>query len=79
MWARRVVKFMRENPQNTKLAYKLFKPWTEYMGYKMGVVENPTIMGRLTNWIGTQLSYMVFDLYGGKRLLNKYNQVKVEK
>jgi hypothetical protein len=79
MWARSVVKFMRENPQNTKLAYKLFKPWTEYMGYKMGVVEKPTLMGRLTNWIGTQFSYMVFDLYGGKRLLNKYNQVKVEK
>ena len=79
MWARSVVKFMRENPQNTKLAYKLFKPWTEYMAYKMGVVEKPTIMGRLTNWIGTQLSYMVFDLYGGKRLLDKYNQVKVGK
>ena len=79
MWARSVVKFMRENPQNTKLAYKLFKPWTEYMGYKMGVVEKPTLMGRLTNWLGTQFSYMVFDLYGGKRLLDKYNQVKVEK
>ena len=77
MWARSVVKFMRENPQNTKLAYKLFKPWTEYMGYKMGVVEKPTLMGRLTNWIGTQFSYMVFDLYGGKELLNKYNNTRV--
>lgn len=73
MWARKVVKFMKENPNNTKMAYWLFKPWTEYMGYKMGVVEKPTLRGRFTNWIGTQFSYMVFDLYNGKRLLDKYN------
>jgi len=73
MWARKVVKYMRKNPKNTKLAYWVFKPWTEYMGYKMGVVEKPTLRGRLTNWIGTQFSYMVFDLYNGKRLLDKYN------
>lgn len=79
MWARKVVKYMKKNPNNTKMAYWLFKPWTEYMGYKMGVVEKPTLMGRLTNWIGTQFSYMVFDLYGGKYLLDKYNQLKVEK
>ena len=47
MWARKVVKFMRENPNNTKLAYWVFKPWTEYMGYKMGVVEKPTLRGDL--------------------------------
>ena len=73
MWARKVVKFMKENPNNTKLAYWLFKPWTEYMGYKMGVVEKPTLRGRFTNWIGSQFSYMVFNLYNGKRLLDKYN------
>ena len=73
MWARKVVKFMRENPNNTKLAYWVFKPWTEYMGYKMGVVEKPTLRGRFTNWIGTQFSYAVFNLYNGKRLLDKYN------
>lgn len=73
MWARKVVKFMKENPNNTKMAYWLFKPWTEYMGYKMGVVEKPTLRGRFTNWIGSQLSYMVFNLYNGKRLLDKYN------
>jgi len=73
MWARKVVKFMRENPNNTKLAYWVFKPWTEYMGYKMGVVEKPTLRGRFTNWIGSQFSYMVFNLYNGKRLLDKYN------
>ena len=73
MWARRVVKFMKENPNNTKMAYWLFKPWTEYMGYKMGVVEKPTLRGRFTNWIGTQFSYAVFNLYNGKRLLDKYN------
>jgi hypothetical protein len=64
---------MKENPNNTKMAYWLFKPWTEYMGYKMGVVEKPTLRGRFTNWIGSQFSYMVFDLYNGKRLLDKYN------
>ena len=73
MWARKVVKYMRKNPNNTKFAYWLFKSWTEYMGYKMGVVEKPTFRGRFTNWIGTQFSYMVFDLYNGKRLLDKYN------
>lgn len=73
MWARKVVKFMKENPNNTKMAYWLFKPWTEYMGYKMGVVEKPTLRGRFTNWIGSQFSYMVFNLYNGKRLLDKYN------
>lgn len=73
MWARRVVKFMKENPNNTKMAYWVFKPWTEYMGYKMGVVEKPTLRGRFTNWIGTQFSYAVFNLYNGKRLLDKYN------
>ena len=73
MWARRVVKYMRKHPNNTKIAYWLFKPWTKYMGYKMGVVEKPTLRGRFTNWIGSQFSYMVFNLCNGKRLLNKYN------
>lgn len=72
MWARYVVKYMKNNPKNTKFAYKIFKPWTEYMAYKMGVVEKPTLMGKLTNWLGTKLSYMMFDLYGGKDLLNRY-------
>ena len=74
MWARKVVKLMRKRPLYGKLAYKIFKPWTEYMGYKMGVIEKPTLMGRFTNWIGSKFSYMVFDLYNGKRLLDKYNQ-----
>ena len=74
MWARKVVKLMRKRPLYGKLAYKIFKPWTEYMGYKMGVIEKPTLMGRFTNWIGSKFSYMVFDLYNGQRLLDKYNQ-----
>lgn len=73
MWARSVVKYMRKNPNNTKMAAWLFKPWTEYMGYKMGVVEKPTLRGRFTNWIGTQFSYAVFNAYNGKSLLDKYN------
>ena len=77
MWARKVVKYMRKNPNNTKFAYWLFKPWTEYMGYKMGIVKTSTTKGRLTNWIGTYFSYLVFDLYNGKQLLHKYNKVKM--
>ena len=75
MWARKVVKYMRKNPNNTKFAYWLFKPWTEYMGYKMGIVKTPTTKGRFTNWVGTYFSYLIFDLYNGKILLDKYNQV----
>ena len=74
MWARKVVKLMRKRPLYGKLAYKIFKPWTEYMGYKMGVIKKPTLMGRFTNWVGSKFSYMVFDLYNGQRLLDKYNQ-----
>ena len=44
------------------------------MGYKMGVIKKPTLMGQLTNWIGTQVSYIAFDLFGGQKLLDKYNQ-----
>jgi len=73
MWARSVVKYMKKNPKNTKRAAWLFKPWTEYMGYKMGVVKKPTLRGRFTNWIGSQFSYAVFNLFNGKRLLDKYN------
>lgn len=58
MWARKVVKYMKKNPNNTKMAYWLFKPWTEYMGYKMGVVEKPTLKGRFTNWIGCLLLHI---------------------
>jgi hypothetical protein len=74
MWARKVVKLMKKNPLYGSIAYTVFKPWTEYMGYKMGMDIKPTIMGRLTNWIGVKVSNMVFDLYGGQQLLDKYNK-----
>ena len=74
MWARSVVKFMKKKPEYSKLSYWFFKPWTEYMAYKMGVIEKPSLLGKLTNWIGTQFSYMVFNLYDGQKLLDRYNQ-----
>ena len=61
------------------LFYKLHKKLNKTDYLIQGVVEKPTLMGRLTNWVGKQFSYMVFDLYGGKRLLDKYNQLKVGK
>ena len=78
MWARKVVKYMKNNPNNTKMAYWLFKPWTEYMGYEMGIVEKPTLRGRFTHWVGKQISYITFNLFGGQYLLNKYNKLKLD-
>ena len=78
MWARSVVKYMKKNPNNTKMAAWLFKPWTEYMGYEMGIVEKPTLRGRFTHWVGKQISYITFNLFGGQYLLNKYNKLKLD-
>jgi hypothetical protein len=76
MWARYVVKFMKKNPTYSKLAYWIFKPWTEYMGYEMGVVQKKNWKGYLTHIVGKQISYLVFDLNNGKRLLDLYNYKK---
>ncbi|MDA7492340.1 hypothetical protein N8445_00075 [bacterium] len=75
MWARKVVKLMQKSSLLGRLGYIIFKPWTEYMGYRMGMDIKPTIIGRLTNWIGVRVSYTVFDLYGGQQLLDKYNKI----
>ena len=78
MWARYVVKFMRENKQYSKYAYWIFKPWTEFMGYEMGIVKKQNHIGKLTNFIGKYVSYLVFDLNNGQRLLNLYNYKKFQ-
>ena len=70
MWAKYVVKYMKNNPQNTKYLYRVFKPWTEYMGYKMGIFYKPPFTGKLINWLGVQFSHMVFNIFGGKKILN---------
>ena len=78
MWARYVVKFMKENPQYTKYTYTFFKPWTEFMGYEMGIVKKQNLLGKLTNFIGTGLSYLVFELNNGQRILDLYNYKKLQ-
>lgn len=76
MWARKVVRFMKENPKWTPLVYFLCKPWTEWMAYDLGVLPKTNWRGWLTHEIGKRFSYLVFDLYNGKRLLNLYNYKK---
>ena len=73
MWARKVVKFMRKNPQWTPVIYFLCKPWTEWMAYDIGILPKNNLRGQFTQWVGRYFSYWVFDMYGGKRLLDKYN------
>ena len=72
MWARKVINIMKRSPNSTKIVYWLVKPWTKYMGYQMGVISTPTFRGKLLNLVGTQFSYMVYNLFNGKHLLNKY-------
>jgi len=78
MWARYVVKFMRENKQYSKFAYWLFKPWTEFMGYEMGIIKKQNWRGKFTNFVGKYVSYLVFDLNNGQRLLDLYNYKKFQ-
>lgn len=73
MWARKVVKFMRKNPQWTPTIYFLCKPWTEWMAYDIGVLPKNNLRGQFTQWVGRYFSYFVFDMYGGQKLLDKYN------
>ena len=79
MWARKVVKYMRVKPEHTKYLYRILKPWTEYMGYEMGVINKQNYIGKITHNIAKYASYLVFNLGGGKRLLNLYNYKKFKK
>jgi len=62
-WAREVVKYMKNNPTHTKHLYKIFKPWTEHMAYKMGISDKPNIVGNITQKIGYVYSLVVYNYY----------------
>lgn len=72
MWARKVVEFMRRKPQYTPIIYFLCKPWTEWMAYDLGVLPKNNLRGQFTQWVGRYFSYMVYDLYGGDELYQRY-------
>ena len=72
MWARKVVEFMRRKPQYTPVIYFLCKPWTEWMAYDLGVLPKNNLRGQFTQWVGRYFSYMVYDLYGGDKLYQRY-------
>lgn len=62
-WARKVVKYMRENPTHTKYLYRVFKPWTEQMAYTMGISNKYNIVGSVTQKIGFVYSLIVYNYY----------------
>ena len=67
MWAKGVVKFMKEKPQYTKYIYFVVKPWTEHMAYEIGELKQDNIIGKMINYIGKQYSYWVYDSNTNKR------------
>ena len=67
MWAKGVVKFMRENPQYTKYIYFIVKPWTEHMAYEIGEMKKDNIIGKMINYIGKHYSYWVYNSNTNKR------------
>ena len=79
MWARYVVRYMKNNPHNTKYLYKFFKPWTEYMAYEMGELPKQNYIGKIIHTIGVPLTYAVFKIFGGQNKLDKYNRIKLLK
>ena len=70
MWAKYVVRYMRNNPQNTKYLYKIIKPWTEYMGYEMGVCDKQNYIGKTMHLIAEVPTWLIYHLFGGKKILN---------
>ena len=62
-WAREVVKYMKNNPNHTKYLYKICKPWTEHMAYKMGISKKRNIVGNITQKIGYVYSLIVYNYY----------------
>ena len=63
LWARNVVKYMKENPNHTKYLYRIFKPWTEQMAYTMGISNKYNIVGSVTQKIGFVYSLIVYKFY----------------
>lgn len=72
MWARKVVEFMRRKPQYTPIIYFLCKPWTEWMAYDLGVLPKNNLRGQFTHFVGRYFSYVVYDLFGGDKLYQRY-------
>jgi hypothetical protein len=67
MWARNVVKYMKAKPQNTKWIYKMVKPWTEHMAYKVGTLPKDNWIGKIIHSVGKQYCYYVYDKQMSKR------------
>lgn len=61
MWARDVVKFMKEKPKYTKWIYTVVKPWTEHMAYEMGEMSNDNFIGKIIHNVGKQYCYYVYN------------------
>lgn len=67
MWAKNVVKFMKEKPKYTKWIYKVVKPWTEHMAYEMGELPKDNFIGKLIHNVGKQYCYYVYNKTMSKR------------
>ncbi len=69
MWAKDVVKFMKEKPKYTKWIYTIVKPWTEHMAYEMGELPNDNFIGKIIHNVGKHYSYHVYNQTMSKRNL----------
>jgi hypothetical protein len=69
MWAKDVVKFMKEKPKYTKWIYTIVKPWTEHMAYEMGELPNDNFIGKIIHNVGKQYCYYVYNQTMSKRNL----------
>lgn len=67
MWAKNVVKFMKENPKYSKWIYKVVKPWTEHMAYEMGELPKDNFIGKIIHNVGKQYCYYVYNKTMSKR------------
>jgi predicted nucleic acid-binding Zn-ribbon protein len=69
MWAKDVVKFMKEKPKYTKWIYMVVKPWTEHMAYEMRELPNDNFIGKIIHNVGKQYCYYVYNQTMSKRNL----------
>ena len=67
MWAKNVVKFMKEKPKYSKWIYKVVKPWTEHMAYEMGELPKDNFIGKIIHNVGKQYCYYVYNKTMSKR------------
>lgn len=76
MWAKGVVKFLKENPQYSKYVYIGVKPWSEHMAHMMGVLPTDNKVGKVLHWIGCQYSLITYNVFILKRQY-KRNQLSL--